>query len=463
MMNATPAAAPTTCLAMIADDLTGAMDAGVQVIRQGLRATVCLDGEHSGELVGQTDLVIIDTESRNASSHDASAAVRMAAIQARAAGARIIYKKIDSTLRGNVGAEIDALLSVGVVEAVVLAPALPGSGRTTTGGLHHVNGVRLGETEFAGDPFAPVAGSRIEDIVAAQSKVRTSLIGLRAVRLGASAVSACMNDAVTDGSGVIVVDAELDSDLECIAQALESVDAGDDEGLLLACGSAGLFAKMRVGRYAARLGAGSGNALPAGGRPVYGGQQAGAPAGHQVVVVSASPAEASRQQIEHALNVSPDLVPVYVDATVLEDGSTARGAVARLGEQVKDVVRSGRNLVLAVKGPGRANLLQSAGSVNGLRRRSAALLGIMAGLARIAVEHGNVGTLVLVGGDTARAGTNVLGARGIHILAEVEPYIPEGVIMGGAYDGLRVVTKAGGFGSEATLARIVSSVTQTSR
>ncbi len=455
---------PGACLAMIADDLTGAMDAGVQAIQERLRATVCLDDGHLGELARRADLVVIDTESRNVSCHDARAAVCRAALQAGVAGARIIYKKIDSTLRGNIGAEIDALLSAGVCRAVLLAPALPGRGRTTSGGFHYVNGVRLDETEFARDPFAPVSSSCIEEIVAAETRVRTTSIGLAVVRLGAAPFSALLLDALSEGSGVVIVDAELDSDLECIAQALERLDTAGGAGRFLACGSAGLFGKMRTGWYAGRKGVTPWQQPVQSKIPVEG-NQTGVPASwtrvpsrqpRQVIIVSASPAQTSRLQVRYALGALPDLVPIFVDPAVLKDAGAAHEAVLSLGEQVKDVIESGRSLVLAVRGPGREDLLRSSESLDVLRRRSTALLEAMGSLVHVAVERGKVGSLVVAGGDTARSVTRALGASGIHILAEVEPHIPQGVIAGGPCDGLRIVTKAGGFGDESTLVRIVS-------
>jgi uncharacterized protein YgbK (DUF1537 family) len=433
---------------MIADDLTGAMDAGVAAISHGIAASVCLDDDHLGELAARAGLVVIDTESRNIPRQDAFDAVRRAALRAEAVGARVVYKKIDSTLRGNIGAEIDAMLDAGVTRTIVLAPALPGRGRTTRGGIQYVNGARLDETEFARDPLALVTSSHIESIVASQSKVRTRSIGLQAVRRGGQPLSALLLEEASLGAGALIVDAELDSDLEHIAQALEHLAAAGGPGEFLGCGSAGLFGKMRPGAYAGRL------------RHVSKARTHDRGHGPQVVVVSASPAEVSREQVEYALATLPDLVPVQIDVSALEGDGGAEAAVLRSERQVKDAVQTGRNLVLGVKGPGRGSLLQWAGSTGELRKRSAALLEMIGGLARVAFEQGRPGALVLIGGDTAWSVARAMDAHGIHILGQVEPHVPYGVIAGGAHDGLRVVTKAGGFGDESTLARILEFMTQ---
>ena len=63
--------------------------------------------------------------------------------------------------------------------------------------------------------------------------------------------------------------------------------------------------------------------------------------------------------------------------------------------------------------------------------------------------------LVLFGGDTAISVSRCIGAKGIHIIDQIEPYIPLGLFIGSKIDTLPVVTKAGGFGNENTLINII--------
>jgi uncharacterized protein YgbK (DUF1537 family) len=71
--------------------------------------------------------------------------------------------------------------------------------------------------------------------------------------------------------------------------------------------------------------------------------------------------------------------------------------------------------------------------------------------------------LVLTGGDTAMSFVDSLGAVGIGVTGEVEAGVPAVTIVGGKWDGMRVVTKAGGFGDEMTLMRIVQYLKGTRR
>jgi uncharacterized protein YgbK (DUF1537 family) len=63
--------------------------------------------------------------------------------------------------------------------------------------------------------------------------------------------------------------------------------------------------------------------------------------------------------------------------------------------------------------------------------------------------------LVLTGGDTARGVCGALGTFALDVRREVAPGVPLNQLQGGRWDGLPVVTKAGGFGDLETLARVV--------
>src|SRR5436305_992889 len=129
-------------VAVIADDLTGAADTGIAFALAGL-ATFVAFGEKPPPQNAR--IVAFDTDSRILAAEAAAASAANAALRARECGARTIYKKIDSTLRGNVGTETAAIFraaSEGGVPAVVIAcPAFPAMGRTTRAGRVLVSGV----------------------------------------------------------------------------------------------------------------------------------------------------------------------------------------------------------------------------------------------------------------------------------------------------------------------------------
>jgi uncharacterized protein YgbK (DUF1537 family) len=128
---------PTTnleCL-LIADDLTGACDAAVHFARRGYRTHVHLDSDSE-----ETGVLAISAETRHLSALELRQVLDGLAQRLPVAQARILFKKIDSTLRGNVGAEIAAALAAFGCEAAVITPAFPAMGRTVEGGYLRVEG-----------------------------------------------------------------------------------------------------------------------------------------------------------------------------------------------------------------------------------------------------------------------------------------------------------------------------------
>jgi uncharacterized protein YgbK (DUF1537 family) len=126
-------------IGVIADDLTGAADAGVQLVHAGYRTAVFF--RESEVFADDLDAVSFDTDSRNMRAGFAAKRVLQAAHTAREA--RIVYKKLDSTLRGNVAAEIAAALGGAGRDLAVVAPAFPAAGRTTVGGIQRADPERV--------------------------------------------------------------------------------------------------------------------------------------------------------------------------------------------------------------------------------------------------------------------------------------------------------------------------------
>src|SRR5262249_52507266 len=117
------------------------------------------------EVVPTKHLVCLDTDSRSCSANEAAARVTRAADQLRAAGAEWIYKKVDSVLRGNVLAEIEAIRVRCESARVLLAPANPSLGRTIRNGRYFIRGIPLDETDFRLDPEYPRASSLVGELL----------------------------------------------------------------------------------------------------------------------------------------------------------------------------------------------------------------------------------------------------------------------------------------------------------
>jgi uncharacterized protein YgbK (DUF1537 family) len=408
---------------IIADDLTGAADSAVAFAQAGLSTRVLFagaDGLQSGP--GQAPRVLaLDTDSRRLDPAAAAQAVTDAlagtdavagtgAAVAGAGAARLRMKKIDSTLRGNIGAETRAALGALGCTLAICAPAFPGAGRETRDGVQWASGTAVGEVEgcFAG--------------------LRTTHVPLSAVRAGSAA--ALLSQARTGGIDVVVVDAATDEDLDqIVALGSRHSDA------VLWVGSGGLGAAL----------ARSVSTPPGHVPPGHAAQALPGITGPALVVVGSATPVAARQAEQI---VSAGAVPVTVPTGDLLGGGAGRGPWPR---QAAQALAGGRDVVVRIGGGDQI--------VTGHGR---AIVDALATAFAPVVAQVPPAVLLATGGETAMAFARALGGCGLEVTAELEPGVVCSRLSGGA--GLRVVTKAGAFGDAGTLLRALEILrNQTSR
>lgn len=203
-------------LLVIADDFTGALDTGVQFSKNGISTLVKILSEPSSFEEPWTEymceILVLDIESRHVSPKKAAELVSQVTKRALENGILYIYKKTDSTLRGNIGSELTALLKAMEMQELIFIPAFPKADRVTVNGEHFVNEIPLCQTEFAKDPFNPVNSSRVKDIIREQSEVHT-----REIHLGEYEKLWMQS---TEKETISIVDAESIADLEHLGRIL---------------------------------------------------------------------------------------------------------------------------------------------------------------------------------------------------------------------------------------------------
>lgn len=158
----------------IADDLSGAIDAAAAFHHAGRPVKIVLD--HTNWNAADHDVIGVTTETRNAAPNQAAAVVARTIARGQAQGARLVYKKIDSTLRGAVAAEIAALARELPAARILFTPANPAVGRTVRESVLLVHGVPVSETEFARDPVCPVRESNLRRLLAGAGGDRVVII-----------------------------------------------------------------------------------------------------------------------------------------------------------------------------------------------------------------------------------------------------------------------------------------------
>jgi uncharacterized protein YgbK (DUF1537 family) len=416
-------------IVIIADDLTGAADSAVQ-FRPFFEDTTLIPYQHLDRILepnlpSSARATALYTNSR-AMGADA-AYHRLAAVAQRLAQKQPlwIYKKIDSCMRGNIGSESDALLDELDYEVTFITPAFPEMGRTTENDIHRVHGIPLDQSEISRDPMTPVKESHLSRIVQSHSKYPVGHVALKYLDGTDTGLQEKIDRQIQRGVRHIVFDATTRYHLDRIAQLVYSFP-----GKVLAVGSAGLAGSIAESSFSKREIAESGQKIES--------------AGCNLLVCGTASA-VTRQQIDKLLERHSyeiiKLSPGMLADQNRGDDFSKTVSLARSSLLKKNVILTIASLPNSPSVPRRENFLQSADS-------------IVKGLALFVAEvlaAAQPGLLFLTGGDTADAVLTSAGAKGIRIRGEVITGVVQGTLIGGALDGLPVVTKAGAFGREDTL------------
>lgn len=208
-------------LLIIADDFTGTLDTAAQFSTFDVRTNVALFDNLTDEDFS-TDILVVDTETRHMSYSDAKRIVSDLVCRAVSFGFEYIYKKTDSALRGNVEAELEAVLHASGLKRLHFIPAYPQTGRTTLNGIQYINGVPVAESEFRNDPVNPVTESCIPRLLKKHTHIPVTLITSNTPVLD-------QPDSLPDG--ILVYDADNPQRMENIAEHL----IGHKERLIAGC------------------------------------------------------------------------------------------------------------------------------------------------------------------------------------------------------------------------------------
>ncbi|ELY56360.1 four-carbon acid sugar kinase family protein [Natronococcus jeotgali] len=398
---------------VLADDFTGAMDTGQGFATRGSSVRVVVaDPDAPRSLEARPDVLAVDLDSRDLD--PAAAASAVSAWLERDPVPEVVYKKIDSTLRGNVAAEVDAALAATERELAIVAPAFPGTGRVTVNGRHLVDGRPLEDADYGTDSDlrALFAGSEY-DVVG---------LSLETVLEGADAVASALADRGRDGPEIVVCDAIHDRHLEAIADGARRC-----EREVLYVGSGGLASAVSVPN--------SSRSLP---EPTREGTDAlgivGSVNDRTLEQFGAVPDD-WLVELDPAAAVADPEAAGREAATALAEARRTCDRVVLTGATSRDDVRRARTAAADRGGdPG---------------SRVARALGVAA--AEATADAPPAG-LLLTGGAIARAVLEERSARTIELTGEaVVDGVPEGVIGDGPAAGTPIVTKAGGFGDRRSI------------
>ena len=406
---------------IIADDLTGANDTGIQFRQQGFETIVLTDLSSFDSAFLRFDATCVDTDTRRLPPHLVLPRMEevFRVISERAPQATI-YKKVDSTLRGHIGQEIDLILEKLRFPCAFFAPAYPGQGRQTLKGTYLVNSQPIAQTEFSKDPRFPITTSDLRSWMQSQSRMPTAHIGLEAISQGWGSVFSAVEDHLHQGIRVFTFDCSSASDLEAIAEAGLRMERRP-----LFVGSAGLAEKVGAG-LAQRV------------------RERGG-----CLVIAGSLSQVTSEQVRYAVERGAHLVSLPDGFWSDQEGRDGR--IQRIADEAAAALRQGQGVVVWTQSGQTQPVSLEAAKTDQINH-------FLSDLTQAVMAQVELRGLVLTGGETASAILSAFAAHGLRLEAQVLPAIPFGRIVGGSQEGLGVVTKAGGFGKPEALSKSIEFV-----
>ena len=404
-------------LLIIADDFTGALDTGVQFTARGIQTQVVVNPDVDFA-AHDTTVLVVDTETRHLPAEQAYKIVSRLTDRARQSGVRYIYKKTDSALRGNIGAELSAALKASGEKQLFFVPAFPQIGRVTKEGIHYISQVPVAESPFGQDPFEPVRYSEVTELIASQCD-------LPAVSLPALSGQ----ESIPEDKQILVFDAESTDDLYSTGRQLASQGR---LGVLAGCaGFAAVLPEI--------LGIDSGHPVSV---PKL---------DPRLLVICGSVNPITTAQLDYAeqrgfrrLRLTPEqkLEPNYWQTQEARD----------LLVSIEEMLAENSRCIIETNDEGgnqpTADYASALGiDLDTLRVRIAGSLGQ---LVKGIFSSPSLGTILMTGGDTLLQCMNCLGVNQLEPICEMEKGI---VLARFTCNGhtCHIITKSGGFGQESLM------------
>ncbi len=387
-------------LLIIADDLTGAADTGVQLAKRGV-PTVVLPSVADFHDAWQYETVVVNTESRHSSPGIAAEAVTAAVRIGQARGVQHFYKKTDSTLRGNIGGELQALLHGCGAQRLIFVPAFPRLGHTTVGGIQYVHEVELHKTEYARDLLNPINTSVVAELVHEQADAEIHSLAIRQL-------AALNNDC---GDGIYIFDCGSDGELREISSAVSHL--GWTKALAGSAGFADCLADLLT------------LARQPSSQPQFS-------LACRILVVNGSMNPAAALQISRIEQLGYPVVNV--------DGLCAQ----RIDETVRTIQMQPADCVVLSSTDIRVD------RTNSPPQDSATMLNFAENLGRVAataIERADFQLMIVFGGDTYAGIARALQCTSIVPQMEILPGVPLSKMYGGSKE-IFAISKAGGFGGD---------------
>ncbi len=421
---------------VVADDLTGGNATGVLMRKMNYQANTVLNlAAVDPQLLRSSDCVIYPTDSRAISAEEAYARVYEAFEKLAGDDVKVWSHRIDSTIRGNLGSETDAMLDfLGPDYIAVATPCYPDTQRIVCGGYLLVEGVPVHKSGIAIDPKTPVKTSDVAARFREQSKYSVASIEMNDLMHGKHHLAERIKELAAAGSRIITVDSVTQEDLDLIA------DACITSHLKIAAVDPGVFTSTLARKLI----------TPSAKKETS-----------KILVVLGSVHPKARLQMEH-LWLSQRTYNVFVQTRKLLEGEAQREEeIVRVADEILE--NCGRNQISTVTGDGIypenriefGPYMEKTGlGINGITEIINKSFAEIAH--RIFAAEPTFKAMYTGGGDITVAVCERFDAAGLRLLDEVLPLAAYGTFLHGPFDGTHIITKGGSQGDNTAINQCIT-------
>ncbi|QLL73525.1 four-carbon acid sugar kinase family protein [Lactobacillus crispatus] len=391
---------------IIADDFTGANDTGVKLTEKGTPVEVVFSALN----LNPSSSCVVDTETRNDAKNVAYGKVKDIINTINLDDYDIIYKKVDSTLRGNISDELMALTESYDPDYIVFDPALPSLEREVVNGNLLVSGEHLKKTEFAHDPLKPIENENIKKIF--EQIYPTGLIRLYTLN------ELRNKELVLDLSKrYFCFDTENDTDMARVVHLFSGL-----KGKILWVGSSGLIEELinSQNEY------------------------------NPSIALVGSVSEKTREQLKCAEKNGLSLVslPIYQ--------IYSSGDYSRYVKQITNLLKQHKDVIIMSSASYDRNELHKTRRLfkkDGIcdEQLGSIVQTVLAGVCRKVISQQKVSGIFVTGGATAKGLLSMVNAEKTIVKEEVALGMPLLQIEGGEFNGINIISKAGAFGDSSLL------------
>ena len=409
---------------VIADDLTGSNATSSLFKKIGLRAASIL--KLQGDINYDVDVISYSTASRGLDKEEAYKKVSEAIKILKNKDVLVYNKRIDSTLRGNIGTEINAMLdNLEDDRIAVVIPSYPDSGRIVVNKTMLVNGVLLENSDAGKDPKTPIKTSCVESLIQKGIKYSSTYFTLSDIEQPIEEIVKKIQEAIKK-SRVLIFDAVNNEDIIKISKAIIHSDIDIvtvDPGPFTLYYSKELQKKNHLEK--------------------------------KILMVIGSVTATTKKQIEYILQ-EEDIFLVKMKVEDFFEKETCLKEIERVIAYIKKGIAS-YDLFLVTTSPigdeKKADLQKLTENLNTTVEEISKIIAntLTETVVKILKETEKFEGVYSSGGDITIALLEKLKAIGVEIREEVIPLAAYGRLIGGDFPNLKLVSKGGMVGDEKTI------------